>query len=76
MRQALADPFDVEFTEFGLKQFKNLLVEVGRKCRPNRRYLGDAWAQRKKVFKTCCALNQDETLNSRNELNGVGGVDT
>ena len=29
-----ADPFDVEFIDFGLKQLGKLLVEVGRECPP------------------------------------------
>lgn len=32
-------------------------------------------AQRKKASKAWCAFNQDENLNSHNELNGVIGVD-
>ena len=70
-----ADPFDVEFTELGLKQLSKLLVEVGRERRLYRRYLGEARAQRKKALRAWCAFNRAETLNSRNELSGAGGVD-
>jgi len=63
-----ADPFDVEFIEFGLKQLGKLLVEVGRERRLYRRYLGEARAQRRKAFKAWCAFNRDKNQNSRNEL--------
>jgi hypothetical protein len=64
-----ADPFDLEYAEFGLRQVEKLLVEVGRERRLYRRYLGEARAQRKKALRAWCAFNRDETLNSRNELN-------
>ena len=70
-----ADPFDVEFIEFGLKQLSKLLVEVGRERRLYRRYLGEARAQRKKALSAWCAFNQTANLNSRNELSGAGGAD-
>ena len=63
-----ADPFDLEFTEFGLRQVEKLLVEVGRERRLYRRYLGEARAQRAKALRAWCAFNQDETQNSQNEL--------
>ena len=71
-----ADPFDLEYSEFGLKQLKALLVEVGRERRLYSRYLGEARAKRKKALRAWCAFNQDKNLNSRNELIGVGGADT
>ena len=64
-----ADPFDLEYTEFGLRQLERLMVEVGRERRLYRRYLGEARAQRKKALKAWCAFNRHENLNSRNELN-------
>ena len=64
-----ADPFDLEFTEFGLKQLEKLLVEVGRERRLYRRYFGEARAQRGKALQAWCAFNRAENLNSRNELN-------
>ena len=64
-----ADPFDLEFTEFGLRQVEKLLVEVGRERRLCKRYLGEARAQRRKALKAWCAFNRDENQNSRNELN-------
>ena len=63
-----ADPFDLEYAEFGLRQVEKLLVEVGRERRLYRRYLGEARAQRRKALKDWCAFNRDENLNSRNEL--------
>ena len=64
-----ADPFDLEYAEFGLRQVEKLLVEAGRERRLYRRYLGEARAERRKALKAWCALNRDESQNSRNELN-------
>ena len=63
-----ADPFDLEYAEFGLRQVEKLLVEVGRERRLYRRYLGEARAQRKKALSAWCAFNRGENQNSRNEL--------
>lgn len=63
-----ADPFDLEYVEFGLRQVEKLLVEVGRERRLYRRYLGEARAQRKKAFRAWRVFNRDENQNSRNEL--------
>ena len=70
-----AEPFDLEYTEFGLRQVEKLLVEVGRERRLYRCYLGDARAQRGKALRASCAFNREENQNSRNDLNGDGGVD-
>jgi hypothetical protein len=64
-----ADPFDLEYAEFGVRQLERLLVEVGRERRLYRRYLGEARAQRRKALRAWCAFNRDENQNSRNELN-------
>ena len=64
-----ADPFDLEYAEFGLRQLERLMVEVGRERRLYRRYLGEARAQRRKALRAWCAFNRDENQNSRNELN-------
>ncbi|MDA8647577.1 hypothetical protein N9L40_01370 [Rhodobacteraceae bacterium] len=64
-----ADPFDLEYAEFGMRQLERLMVEVGRERRLYRRYLGEARAQRRKALQAWCAYNRDERLNSRNELN-------
>ena len=69
MRDGPADPFDLEYAEFGVRQLERLMVEVGREHRLYRRYLGEARAQRKKALKAWCAFNRDENRNSRNELN-------
>ena len=63
-----ADPFDLEFTEFGVRQLEKLMVEVGRERRLYRRYLGEARSQRAKALRDWCALNRDANQNSRNEL--------
>ena len=63
-----ADPFDLEFTEFGVRQLEKLMVEVGRERRLYRRYLGEARAQRRRAFRDWCAFNRDENRKSRNEL--------
>ena len=63
-----ADPFDLEYAEFGLRQVEKLLVEVGRERRLYRRYLCEARAQRKKALRAWCASNRGENQNSRNEL--------
>ena len=64
-----ADPFDLEFTEFGLREVEKLLVEVRRERRLYKRYLGEARAQRSKALRVWCAFNRDKNQNSRNELN-------
>ncbi|MDB2398556.1 hypothetical protein N9W18_01335 [Planktomarina sp.] len=63
-----ADPFDLEYAEFGVRQVEKLLVEAGRERRLYQRYLGEARAQRRKALMTWCAFNCDENQNSRNEL--------
>ena len=55
-----ADPFDLEYAEFGVRQLERLMVEVGRERRLYRRYLGEARAQRKKALRAWCAFNRDE----------------
>ena len=64
-----ADPFDLEYADFGVRQLERLMVDVGRERRLYRRYLGEARAQRKKALKAWCAFNRGENRNSRNELN-------
>ena len=67
-RDGPADPFDLDYTEFGLRQLEKLLIEVGCERRLYLRYLGEARAQRAKALRAWCAFNQEENLNSRNEL--------
>ena len=64
-----ADPFDLEYAEFGVRQLERLMVEVGRERRLYRWYLGEARAQRRKALQAWCAFNRDGNQNSRNELN-------
>ena len=64
-----ADPFDLEYAEFGVRQLEKLMVEIGRERRLYHRYLGEARAQRRKALQAWCAFNRDQNLNSRNELN-------
>ena len=66
--EAPADPFDLEYTEFGVRQLERLMVEVGRERRLYRRYLGEARAQRKKAIRDWCAYNRDKNQDSLNEL--------
>jgi hypothetical protein len=66
--QGPADPFDLEYAEFGVRQLERLMVEVGRERRLYSRYLGEARAQRRKALQAWCAFNRDENRNSRNEL--------
>ena len=51
-----ADPFEMEFIDFDLKQLSKLPVEVGRERRLYRRYLGETRAQRKKALRAWCAF--------------------
>ena len=71
-----ADPFDLEYAEFGLRQVEKLLVEVGRERRLFRRYLGEARAQRRKALRAWCAFNCGRKRNSRNELKSHDWVGT
>jgi hypothetical protein len=64
-----ADPFDLEYAEFGVRQLERLMVEVGRERRLYHRYFGEARAQRRKALRAWCAFNRHENQNSRNELN-------
>jgi len=64
-----ADPFDLEYAEFALRQVEKLLVEVGRERRLYKRYLGEARAQRGKALRAWCAFSRSGNPNSRNELN-------
>ena len=69
------DPHALAYANFSIKQLEELFAQIGRERRLYRRYLGEARAQRKKALRAWCSFNRDENLNSRNELNGAGGVD-
>ena len=63
-----ADPYDLAYVNFAVKQFEMLVAQISRERRLYRRYLGEARAQRKKALRAWCAFNRDENRNSRNEL--------
>ena len=63
-----ADPFDLEYAEFRLRQLEELFVQICHERRFYNRYLGEARAQRAKALRAWCAFNRDENLNSRNEI--------
>ena len=64
-----ADPYDLAYVNYAVKQFEMLVAQISRERRLYARYLGEARAQRTKALRAWCAFNRDETLNSRNELN-------
>ena len=64
-----ADPYDLAYVNFAVKQLELLLAQISRERRLYKRYLGEARAQRKKALRAWCAFNRDENKNSRNELN-------
>ena len=56
-----ADSFDLEYTEFGVRQLERLMVEVGRERKLYSRYLGEARAQRKKALQPGAPSTETET---------------
>ena len=64
-----ADPYALSYANFAVKKLEELFAQISRDSQPYKRYLGWAWAQRKKALQAWCAFNRDENLNSRNELN-------
>jgi len=67
------DPFGS--VKLSMQVLELMITLAAREQRLHMRYLGEARAQRKKALMAWCAFNQDEILNSRNELSGAGGVD-
>jgi len=63
-----ADPYDLAYVNFAVKQLEQLFIQIGQERRLYKRYLGEARAQRKKALRAWCAFNRHENLNSRNEL--------
>ena len=61
--------------KYSMQVLELMIIIAAREQRLQLRYLGEARAQRKKALMAWCAFNQDEILNSRNELSGAGGVD-
>ena len=64
-----ADPYDLAYVNFTVKQLEMLVAQISRERLLYARYLGEARAQRKKALRAWCAFNRDENQNSRNELN-------
>jgi hypothetical protein len=63
-----ADPYDLAYVNFAVKQLEQLFIQIGHERRLYKRYLGEARAQRAKALRAWCAFNRDENQNSRNEL--------
>jgi len=63
-----ADPYDLAYVNFAVKQLELLVAQISRERRLYHRYLGEARAQRKKALRAWCAFNRDKNQNSRNEL--------
>jgi hypothetical protein len=64
-----ADPYDLAYVNFAVKQLEQLFAQISRERRLYKRYLGQARAQRKKALRAWCDFNRNKNLNSRNELN-------
>ena len=62
------DPHTLAYANFAIRQLEELLIQISRERRLYKRYLGEAWAQRKKALRAWCAFNCRENQNSRNEL--------
>ena len=63
------DPYELAFVTYAVEQLEILYHQTVRERALYQRYLGEARAQRRKAIRAWCAVNRDETLNSRNELN-------
>ena len=61
--------------KYSMQVLELMITIAAREQRLQKRYLGEARAQRKKALMAWCAFNQAANLNSRNELSGAGGVD-
>ena len=68
MTDGPADPYDLAYVNFAVKQLEQLFIQIGHERRLYTRYLGEARAQRKKALRAWCAFNRNEILNSQNEL--------
>jgi hypothetical protein len=62
------DPHALAYANFAIKQLEELFEQIGHMRRLYRRYLSEARAQRRKALRAWCAFNQDENINSRDEL--------
>lgn len=63
-----ADPYDLAYVNFAVKQLEQLFSQISRERRLYKRYLGEARAQRKKALRDWCAFKRAENRNSRNEV--------
>ena len=63
-----ADPYDLAYVNFAVKQLEMLVAQISRERRLYIRYLGEARAQRAKALSAWCAFNRSENRISRNEL--------
>ena len=68
MTDGPADPYDLAYVNFAVKQLEQLFTQISHERRLYWRYLGEARAQRAKALRAWCAFNRGENLNSRNEL--------
>ena len=68
MTDGPADPYDLAYVNFTVKQLEQLFTQISHERRLYKRYLGEAQAQRKKAMRVWCAFNRGKNLNSRNEL--------
>ena len=69
LKDGLADPIELEYVSIANQIFEKVLDELGRERRLQDRYLGEAWAQRKRALKVLRVLCNPENTNSRNEPN-------
>ena len=68
MTDGPADPYDLAYVSFAVKQLEQLFTQISHERRLYKRYLGEARAQRRKALRDWCAFNRAENKNSRNEL--------
>ena len=68
MTDGPADPYDLAYVNFAVKQLEQLFEQISHERRLYRRYRGEARAQRRKALRAWCAFNRVENLKSRNEL--------
>jgi hypothetical protein len=69
LKDGLADRIELEYVSIGNQKLEEVLNELGREWRLQDRYLGEAWAQRKRALKVWRNLSDREITNFRNEPN-------
>ena len=65
-----ADPCDLAYVNFAVKQLEQLFIQIGHEQRLYKRYLGEARAQRRKALKAWCAFNRGKTQIPETNSNG------